>query len=60
MATDSNRIDAYYEAILDRGMYSTRTNLKRFMNYVFRYTPLEGKDMLDIGGGPGLMSIKVF
>ena len=56
MANDK-RIDAYCKAILGRGMYSTRTNLERFMNYVFRYTPLEGKDMLDIGGGPGLMSL---
>ena len=55
--TQSELIDEYCEEILKKGMYSTKKNLLRLMEYVFRYTQLNGKSMLEIGGGSGFMSL---
>lgn len=48
--------EAFYREVLARGLYSTRHNLARFLDTVFGGLPLEGRTVLDIGGGMGLLS----
>ena len=49
-------IDKYYSAILSEGLFSSRDNLRFYMETLFRGVELGGSRMLDIGGGSGLYS----
>jgi SAM-dependent methyltransferase len=53
----SPKLEAYFEAVLRRGLYTNRRRLNHMMKYNFRDIPLAGRSMLDIGGGAGLMSL---
>ncbi len=49
--------EVFYREILARGLYSNRHNLAHFLDTVFGGLTLDGRTVLDIGGGMGLLSL---
>ena len=49
----------FYEKIVNLGLYTNVRNLKNYLKFFFGELPLNGKRMLDIGGGNGLLSFWV-
>lgn len=48
------KIDQYFEKVIQE--YSSKGNLRFYLNYIFGDTDFKGKTMLDIGGGVGIFS----
>ena len=48
--------DAFYAKLVKEGFYSNRRNLHYFLEMVFGDLECEGRRVLDIGGGVGLLS----
>ncbi|HEX6428366.1 MAG TPA: methyltransferase domain-containing protein [Niastella sp.] len=46
----------FYDLIVERKMYSSKKNLKFYLNAIFQNVELQQKEVLDVGGGKGLMS----
>lgn len=52
-----HRLDQFFTMMADAGVYSRFRNLRYYFAQVFRDVDLNGKSMLDIGGGAGIMSL---
>lgn len=48
--------EQFHREVLAHGLYSNRRNLERFLATVFGDLTLDGRAVLDIGGGMGLLS----
>jgi SAM-dependent methyltransferase len=48
---------AFLDAVIQHGLFSNARNLRFWMESFFGQVPLEGRRILDIGGGIGLLSI---
>jgi SAM-dependent methyltransferase len=48
--------DDFFDLIVRRKMYSNKANLKYYLNMLFDHVELAGKNVLDVGGGSGLLS----
>ena len=46
----------FSDAMIKEGMYSNKWNLNRFLHFFFGNLDLKGKQILDIGGGSGLLT----
>ena len=57
MKAHQEQLDRCCEELRSRGMHRRHRNLLRQLDYVFRYTELSGKSMLDLGGGTGYLSL---
>jgi hypothetical protein len=53
--TDS--LDAYFDAVVREGLWSSAPALRRYVNWLFRDVPLARRRNLDIGGGAGVFSL---
>jgi SAM-dependent methyltransferase len=49
-------LDRYYTAAIAQRLYSNSHNLRRHLDYIFGGIELHGRDVLDIGGGAGLLA----
>jgi len=47
----------FFDLVVNRKMYSGKENLKFYLNTLFENVDLEQKEVLDIGGGKGLLSL---
>ncbi len=53
-----NKLEStFFETAISNKSYSNKKNLKRHLSYIFRGIELNGKKVLDIGGGTGLLSL---
>lgn len=52
----TNAMKIYFKLIKDYGLWNSRSNLLNYLNFLFRDTSLNGKNVLDVGGGSGLIS----
>ena len=52
----SRENDPFYEEMVRNGLYSNRRNLRHFLEMVFGEVKCDGRRVLDIGGGAGLLS----
>jgi SAM-dependent methyltransferase len=50
-------LDRYINAAIDQKLYSKPRNLRRHLQYIFGGIDLRDKDVLDIGGGAGLLAV---
>jgi SAM-dependent methyltransferase len=50
-------LDRYINAAIDQKLYSKPRNLRRHLQYIFGGIDLRDKDVLDIGGGAGLLAM---
>lgn len=50
-------VNAYLDVMVSKGLFSTRGNLQYHMQSLFRGIELQGKKVLDIGGGIGFHSL---
>ncbi len=48
--------DRFAATVLERGLYSNRRNMERFLDMIFGRLDLTGARVVDIGGGMGLLS----
>ena len=55
--TDPAAQARFYEAAVRLGIYSNTANLGRHLRYLFDGIELRGKQLLDIGGGAGLLAV---
>jgi 2-polyprenyl-3-methyl-5-hydroxy-6-metoxy-1,4-benzoquinol methylase len=46
----------FYDLMVSRKMYSGKSNLKFYLNNLFENVDFTGKEVLDVGGGRGLLS----
>lgn len=53
----AERLDRYISVAIEQGLYSSPRNLRRHLQYLFGAIALRGKDVLDIGGGAGLLAV---
>lgn len=49
--------DRFLDAAIAEGLYSSRTNLDRYLEFTTAGAHLEGARVLDIGGGSGLLTL---
>jgi 2-polyprenyl-3-methyl-5-hydroxy-6-metoxy-1,4-benzoquinol methylase len=56
MSDEIEMFETFLSVAAHEGVYSSPTRLRRFLNYVFGELSCAGKDVLDIGGGAGLLS----
>ena len=56
MHTNNPQLSAYFDTITKYGMYSTVRNLKSYLEYFFGQYDLFEKNVLDVGGGSGLLT----
>jgi len=54
--TAGERVDRYLEVMIAEGLYSTKEKLRFHLESTFEGVGLEGKSVVDIGGGSGLHS----
>ena len=52
----SKTSEAFFAEIVRAGLYSNQWNLRHFLEMVFGDVRCEGREVLDIGGGAGLLS----
>ena len=52
----SNHASDFYDLMVSKKMYSGRSNLKFYLNNLFENVQLNDKEVLDVGGGRGLLS----
>src|SRR5688572_26439337 len=52
----SNHAYDFYDLMVSKKMYSGRSNLKFYLSNLFENVDLTGKEVLDVGGGRGLLS----
>jgi len=50
-------LSRFFDAAIRLGAYSNKRNLRRHLNYLFGGIDLRGKQVLDVGGGAGLLTI---
>jgi 16S rRNA G966 N2-methylase RsmD len=50
-------LDRYMSAAIDQKLYSNARNLRRHLQYIFDGIDLRDRDVLDIGGGSGLLAV---
>ena len=55
--TDPRALARFYEAAVRLGIYSTTSNLRRHLRYLFDGVELRGQRLLDVGGGAGLLAV---
>jgi SAM-dependent methyltransferase len=55
--SSAQALDRYIGAAVSQKLYSNPTNLRRHLEYVFCEVDLRDKDVLDVGGGAGLLSM---
>ncbi|MFD2247996.1 class I SAM-dependent methyltransferase [Pontibacter ruber] len=53
---NNNITENFLDLAIDRKMYSTKSNLKFHLKYIFDDVELANKKVLDVGGGTGLLS----
>lgn len=51
-----NYVNDYFDLVVSRKMYSGKANLKFYLNNLFENVELAQKEVLDVGGGKGLLS----
>ena len=51
------KLDGFYDTVLKNSRYKNKKNLKRHLNYIFNNFDFNGKKILDVGGGMGLLSV---
>lgn len=49
-------VNEFLDLAIQKKMFSNKTNLKFYLNYIFRDTRLKDSTLLDVGGGSGLLS----
>lgn len=49
-------MDGYVAAVVQEGLWSSESALRRYLHWLFNGVPLAGRRILDIGGGTGLLS----
>lgn len=55
--SSAQALDRYVGAAIEQKLYSNSTNLRRHLEYIFAGIDLRDKDVLDIGGGAGLLAL---
>lgn len=50
-------LERYFTVVAEEGIYPNRENLEFYLRYLFDAVPLEGKKVLEIGGGAGWLSL---
>jgi 2-polyprenyl-3-methyl-5-hydroxy-6-metoxy-1,4-benzoquinol methylase len=50
-------LNQFFDSAVHLGAYSNKRNLRRHLDYLFQGIDLRGKQLLDVGGGTGLLSI---
>ena len=50
------KIEQYFDTVIKDDLYSSKGNLRFYLNYIFGDINFKGKTMLDIGGGAGIFS----
>ncbi|WP_337875542.1 class I SAM-dependent methyltransferase [Elioraea sp.] len=53
----SDPLTRYISCVLACGQYSTAFNLRQYVSFMFKGVDLEGKRVLDVGGGTGLLTL---
>jgi cyclopropane fatty-acyl-phospholipid synthase-like methyltransferase len=53
----ADALDRYMSAAIDQKLYSNARNLRRHLQYIFDGIDLRDRDVLDIGGGSGLLAV---
>jgi hypothetical protein len=57
----SGRVDGieqrYFKAVAEEGIYPNQQNHEFYVRYLFDSVPLQGKAVLEIGGGTGWLSL---
>ena len=56
MAHNTDRVDAYYSAIVKEGLVSSKVYARRHLEDLFKGIDFTNKRVLDIGGGSGVFS----
>lgn len=46
----------FFDQVVNRKLYSRKENLKFYLNNLFEHVELEQKEVLDVGGGKGLLT----
>lgn len=49
--------ERFFEVAVRNGAYTSPLRLRRHLDYIFNGTPLRGTNVLDIGGGTGLLTL---
>jgi SAM-dependent methyltransferase len=55
-STDNTLVNRFFSFVQENHLYSSRRNFEFYLEYLFGNIPLNGKSILDIGGGIGLFS----
>src|SRR5215468_7528117 len=53
----ADAFDRYMSAAIDQKLYSNVRNLRRHLQYIFDGIDLRDREVLDIGGGSGLLAV---
>jgi SAM-dependent methyltransferase len=53
---DNKSLQEFYKLSIEKGLYSSHSNLKNHLSFMFGNKPLKKKRILDIGGGKGLLT----
>ena len=49
-------LEFFFDLAIEQKLYSKKRNLKTHLNFIFDDFDFNGKNMLDVGGGSGLLS----
>ncbi|HXW71661.1 MAG TPA: class I SAM-dependent methyltransferase [Methylocella sp.] len=58
-STPNDQSQSFYSAMIEHGLYSNERNLRNFLDAIFSGISFLGRNVLDIGGGDGLLSFYV-
>ncbi len=53
---NQSSLEFFFDLAIEQKLYSTKRNLKTHLNFIFDDFDFNGKNMLDVGGGSGLLS----
>ena len=53
----NNKLEELYLLVTKKGLYGNKGNLKYYLKFLLNDLNLKGKNVLDIGGGYGLLSL---
>lgn len=57
LSVGSRELEKFYQSAINNKLYTNRTRLINYLQYIFGDNALSGKNVLDIGGGSGLLTI---
>jgi SAM-dependent methyltransferase len=57
LESSNQALDRYIDAAIEQRLYSNPTNLRRHLDYIFAGIDLRARDVLDVGGGAGLLAM---